>query len=183
MWPPKDHLDNVQFRNKAAMVQTDQSQRPSSALSLSISTSCAFWATLTGCPSVSWNCCCDNFISPALTLQAVIHSFQRVPQFGYKILWSIGRLFARDIQRDKTVSFYPSAALHCFVCLYPVVSFHNKGHRCTHLPSAYQFERDHRGLWCASTQAFTRVYPYRWPKNGRNVPYDSRSLTVTATWT
>lgn len=127
MWPPKEHLDNVQFRNKGAMVQTDQSQRPSSALSLSISTSCAFWATLTGCPSVSWNCCCDNFISPALTLQAVIHSFQRVPQFGYKILWSIGRLFARDIQRDKTVSFYPSAALHCFVCLYPVVSFPQQG--------------------------------------------------------
>lgn len=57
MWPPKEHLDNIQFRNKRALVQTDCHKDPNSALSLSISTSCACWATLTGCPSVSWNCC------------------------------------------------------------------------------------------------------------------------------
>lgn len=57
MWPLKEHLDNVQWGKQKGFGPNWWPQRPNHALSLSISESCVFWAALTYCPSVSWNCC------------------------------------------------------------------------------------------------------------------------------
>lgn len=84
----------------------------------------------------------DNFLGPALILQATILCtwIKACVAVRMQIVYLLDRFEER--QSD---SYYLSATLHCCFFLYPVVSFLNMVHRCSHLPSTPQFERDHRG--------------------------------------
>lgn len=73
MWPPKEHLDNIQYRNKRALAQTD-CHKDQTALS-----HCPYHHVHSGPHWLdvlqSAGIVADNFIGPVLILQATIHSF------------------------------------------------------------------------------------------------------------
>lgn len=188
MWPPKEHLDNIQYRNKRALVQTD-CHKDQTALS-----HCPYHHVHSGPHWLdvlqSAGIVADNFIGPVLILQATLHSCKHVPGYAYNSLCLLDRFGERN---SVTVSYYLSATLH--PCFFPVcccvISQHCaqvlssplsspvwKGSQRALMPPHTHFTHTqiplHRGLHTC--------LPYRWPQNERNAQCNRGRLASTVRW-
>lgn len=146
MWPPKEQLDNIQFRNKRALVQTDHHKDQT------VLFHCPYRHHVRSGPHwlnvhQSAGFVADRFIGPVLILQAThvnMNPDMVIKADGALSDWLFAKQMHRERERQRQSIFFSNITLF----LYPVASFLNTVHRCSHLLSAPQFERDHRGLWC-----------------------------------